>query len=127
LITMNNLTSAYIDSRKWRDAENIVRECLGVYERHQPQAWLRFHNMSRLGAALVGQGKYAEAETHLIQGYDGLNARATSIPPRYRNFGGAARARIVALYEAGGKPAGAEKWRAKLGWLDLPIYVFAPP
>ncbi len=37
--------------------------------------------MSLLGGALLGQGRYAEAEPLVIGGYEGMKAREAKIPP----------------------------------------------
>jgi eukaryotic-like serine/threonine-protein kinase len=64
--------------------------------------------------ALAGQKKYAEAERYLIDGYEGLKARETTIPASSRKNPAAAAARIVPFYEAWGKPDQAAAWRKKL-------------
>ena len=38
--------------------------------------------MSHLGAALVGQRKYDQAERFLVEGYEGMKARAAQIPEK---------------------------------------------
>ena len=47
-----------------------------------PDDWSRFNTMSQLGGALLGQGRYAEAEPLVIEGYEGMKARAAKIPRR---------------------------------------------
>jgi hypothetical protein len=84
--------------------------------------------MSLLGGALLGQGKYAEAEPLVIEGYEGIKARAARIPapsrtPRLSE----AAERLVRLYESWGKAGQATAWKAKLGLADLPTDVFAMP
>ncbi len=66
--------------------------------------------MSVLGAALTGLGRYDEAEPLLLQSYpDILEDRG----PEHRRTREAAR-RIVALYDAWGKPDLAAEWRARV-------------
>ncbi|MHC5028844.1 MAG: hypothetical protein ACYTGR_19005 [Planctomycetota bacterium] len=58
-----------------------------------PAHWRVAEAGSLLGAALAGQGASAEAEAILLESYGGR--------------------RIVSLYEAWGKPAQADGWRAR--------------
>jgi serine/threonine protein kinase/DNA-binding SARP family transcriptional activator len=106
LIIMNNVAAAYLEARRWAEAERTARACLGLRERKQPDDWWRFGTLSQLGAALAGQKKYAAAEPLLLQGYRGLIARATKIPPQfpYRSSLVEATKRIVRLYDALGHP-----------------------
>ena len=67
-----------------------------------------------LGAPLLGQKKYAEAEALLIAGFQGLKQRETTIPRSAKVRLTEARKRLVQLYESTGKPDEAAKWRTKL-------------
>ena len=102
-----------LKQRRWADAEPVLRECLAIREAVLPEDWSTSAGRSSLGASLLGQGKYAEAEPLLIRGYEGLKARVSGIPPRSRSRLAEAGGRIVALYEAWGKPEKAAEWRAK--------------
>ncbi len=44
------------------EAEPLLRECLEIREKTMPNDWLRFHTEGLLGACLVGEKKYEEAE-----------------------------------------------------------------
>ena len=68
-----------------------------------------------LGASLVGQRKYAEAEPFLLQGYEGMKIREARIPAQSRSRLVEAGKRIVTLYNAWGKPDKAAEWMKKLG------------
>jgi tetratricopeptide (TPR) repeat protein len=127
LIIMNNLAGAYLDARRWAEAERTARECLDLDVKKRPDDWWRFHTMSQLGAALAGQEKYAEAEPLLLQGYEGLKARAAKIPAPRKNSLDEAAARIIKLYESWGKTAQATTWKARLGMPDRPAGVSARP
>jgi hypothetical protein len=70
--------------------------------------------MSLLGAAMVGQAKYAEAERMLVDGFEGLLAREKQLPPRLQGELAAAGARIAPFYESRGQPAAAARWRDRL-------------
>jgi tetratricopeptide (TPR) repeat protein len=116
-----------IEQSKWSAAEPALRECLAIRSRMIPDDWSRFHAMSFLGTALIGQGKYAEAEPLVVSGYEGLKAREAKIPPVGRPCVTAAAGRVVSLYESWGKPEKAHDWRARLGLARLPADVFARP
>jgi eukaryotic-like serine/threonine-protein kinase len=114
LATMNYLATAYLDAGRWVDAEGLLRECLRLREKDQPDDWRRFHTMSQLGAALTGQKRHAEAERLLIDGYEGMKARAARIPGPHRGRLPQAAARIVPFYEAWGNMDKVAEWSARL-------------
>src|SRR5262249_2713218 len=59
-----------IQQGKWAEAEAILRECLAIREKVQPDEWTTFNTRSLLGGSLLGQKKYAEAEPLIISGYE---------------------------------------------------------
>ncbi len=98
------------------EAEALLRTSLAIYEASEPGGWRAALVRSRLGAALSGQRKYAEAEPLLIDGYTGLRDRRPTVPlltftPDDRAGAAEAADRLVALYEAMGRPEGVKKWR----------------
>jgi serine/threonine protein kinase len=113
ILFMNNLADIYLSAGRFPAAETTARECLRQREAKQQESWVRFHTMSQLGAALAGQKKYAEAESLLVAGYDGMKARESMIPPLSRKELAAAAVRIVSLYDAWGKKEKAAEWRAE--------------
>jgi tetratricopeptide (TPR) repeat protein len=120
-----------LQEQKWSEADTVLRECLKIREAKLPDDWLRFNTMSQLGGSLLGQGRYAEAEPLIVQGDEGLKAREATIPPPARLRLHDAAERVIALYEAWGKPEQAARWRARLGRArvpsELPADVFARP
>jgi hypothetical protein len=62
---------------------------------------------------MLGQKKYDEAEPLLLQGYEGLKARAKSIPPQGSARITEALDRLIELANATGKPDEAAKWQAE--------------
>ena len=86
---------------------------LKFYEKKQPDDWRRFRAESLVGASLSGQKRYAEAETLLLEGYQGMLTRKEriAVPDLYHLD--RARERIVKLYRAWGKPMKAAEWRQK--------------
>ncbi len=93
---------------RWAEADVILRECLAIREKELPDSWLRWDALSMLGEALSGQGRHAEAEPLLIEGYEKM------LPPGPLSFHKReALARIVRLYEAWKRPGKAAEWKAR--------------
>jgi hypothetical protein len=110
----------YLQRRKWDDAEPLLRESLAIREAKVPDDWTTFNVRSQLGGALLGQGKSADAEPLLVQGYTGMKERQAKIPPNGRSRLTEAAERLVQLYESLGKPAEAAKWRDELATMTRP-------
>jgi eukaryotic-like serine/threonine-protein kinase len=96
------------------DAEPLLRECLGIRARTQPDAWTTFNTRSQLGGALLGQKKYADAEPLLLAGYRGMKECETQIPPQGKIRLTEALERLVQLYDSWGKKDETVKWRKEL-------------
>jgi hypothetical protein len=103
-----------LQQRKWTDAEPALREALALLEKKASASLAKFNVQSLLGSTLLGQKRYAEAESLLVQGYEGIKAREGQISPPDRYRVAEASERIVQLYEAWGRPEKAAQWRAKL-------------
>jgi hypothetical protein len=87
---------------------------MSIRETKEPNAWSTFNTQSLLGAALLGQQKYADAEPLLLKGYEGMKQRADKIPPQSKPRLADAAARLVQLYEATNRPDDAQKWKDEL-------------
>jgi serine/threonine protein kinase len=114
LQSLDNLGRVYLIAGKPALAEPLLREVLAIRQKKTPDDWATFDTRSALGASLLDQKKYAGAEPLVISGYEGLLARAASIPALSRIRVPEAGARIVALYSAWGKTGKAAEWRARL-------------
>jgi len=112
---------------KWSESEVLIRQSLVIRQSASPDDWRRFNAMSQLGGALLGQGRFAEAEPLVVEGYLGMKARAGTISPRYRFPLPQAADQVLRLYERWGEPAQVVLWKAKLGLAALPADVFARP
>ena len=67
-----------------------------------------------LGAAVLGQGRLADAGPLLRTGFDGLTQRAARTPVPAKVRLPESTKRLVQLYDAFGKPDDAAKWRREL-------------
>ncbi len=104
-----------LQQQKYAAAEPVLRECLEIRGKKQPDAWETFDTMSDLGVALLGQAKYEAAEKLLLEGCDGLRKRAAKIPAASRQpVLTEAMERLVDLYDNWGKKDEAERWRREL-------------
>jgi tetratricopeptide (TPR) repeat protein len=102
-----------LEQKKWKDAESILRECLAIREKIEPDDWRMFNTQSQLGGALLGQKKYAEAEPLLLKGYAEMKAREKTIPQQASTRIPEAVGRLIDLYTATNKPDEFKKWQAE--------------
>ena len=77
-----------------------------------PAHWRVAEAGSLLGESLAARGAYDEAEPLLLESYAALDAALPAGPRREQKLVPAAE-RIVKLYDAWGKPAAADEWRAR--------------
>ena len=111
---MNNLGRCFIRTGQSAKAQSLLRECLAIAEKKQPDAWTTFDAKSMLGAALLGQKDYAGAEPLLLAGYQGMKQREAKIPVARELHLVQALERLVQLYEAMGNKDKAREWQNKL-------------
>jgi serine/threonine protein kinase/tetratricopeptide (TPR) repeat protein len=102
-----------LEQKKWAEAEPLLRECVTIREKTQPDTWSTFNAQSMLGGSLLGQKKYAEAEPLLLKGYEGMKSREKTIPKQGELRIPEALDRLIELYTATDKPDEAKKWRAE--------------
>jgi tetratricopeptide (TPR) repeat protein len=105
---------ALVELQAWTAAEPVLREVLAIREQAQPDAWTTFNTKSLLGAALLGQQQYSQAEPLLLAGYRGMKEREASIPGQAGVRIPQALERLVRLCEAQGDAARASVWREEL-------------
>jgi len=102
-----------VDVKAYADAEPLLRECLVIRQQKEPDAWTTFYSQALLGAALLGQKEYPDAEPLLLQGYQGMKKREAKIPKDATVRLTQALERLVQLYDAWGKKDKAAEWRKK--------------
>jgi tetratricopeptide (TPR) repeat protein len=109
---MAQLSLNLLAQKKHADAEPLLRDCLAVREKKQPDNWHTANTRSLLGEALLGQKKYAEAEPLLTDGYVVLKPHQDQIQEPFRQTClTEALQRLVALCEATGRQGEAARWR----------------
>ncbi len=104
---------AMLDIKAFTEAEPLLRECLAIREKMNPNTWTTFNSKTMLGGALLGQKKYIDAEQLLLAGYEGMKQREKAIP-----WHGSARVpealdRLIQLYTETNKPDEVKKWQAE--------------
>jgi len=110
---LSSIATYMLPLNQFAEAEPILRECVAIREKNQPNVWSTFNAQSLLGGALLGQKKYASAEPLLLAGYQGIKERQSQVPAsstRPRE----ALERLIRLYDSWGKPDEAAKWRKEL-------------
>src|SRR5262249_16597490 len=97
--------------QRYDEAEPLAREAVAMNQDYEPR---RFYWRSVLGAILVGQQKFEEAEPLLLKGYEGIKEREATLrgDERYRLI--EARERLVRYYEITNQPEKAREWRQKV-------------
>jgi serine/threonine protein kinase len=108
---LGELGEVILAERRYFAAGQVLRDALRMYDKTHLDHWRRYWVASMLGASLDAQGDHAQAEPLLLAGYNGMKERAGIIPADNRPSISQARAAIVRLYEAWGKPGKAEEWR----------------
>jgi serine/threonine protein kinase/tetratricopeptide (TPR) repeat protein len=114
LATTNDLAALYIKRSNYLAAEPLLRESLNSFNKSGADSWTRYNTQSLLGASLSGQRKYAEAESLLLSGYQGMLQRRTAIPWERQAALNDGAERILQLYERWEKPEKVAEWRQKL-------------
>jgi hypothetical protein len=111
LLAESEVGDILLREHRFADAEVPLRETVELAEKGSWEAWKLALTRSRLGDALLGQGKLADAEPLLLAGEKGLNENRPTMPA-YLGFEiDQSRARLVRLYTATGKPELAAKWQ----------------
>jgi serine/threonine protein kinase/tetratricopeptide (TPR) repeat protein len=98
--------------RRYAEAEPLARQAVAL---NQLEVHRRFYWMSVLGQILLGQQKYAEAESLLLKGYEGMKQLETTIHANERRRLTEAGERVVRFYELTNQPEKAREWRDKIG------------
>ena len=99
--------------KQWTEAEPLLRECLAIREKTQPDLWSTFNMKSMLGGALLGQKKFADAQPLLLAGYEGMKQREKTMPPQASTRIPESLDRLIEISTATNKPDEVKKWQAE--------------
>lgn len=110
-ISLALLGRFHLDQRRYAAAEPLFREALTNYEKTSPENWRRYQTESLLGATLSGLARYADAESLLLAGYQGLLKQQNTIPFENQSEIAEVHGWIAELYRSWNKPELAAKWR----------------
>jgi tetratricopeptide (TPR) repeat protein len=98
---LNNLAFDLQKAGDLRGAEALLRQSLIIYKQAFPKGHIQIPTTENLlGGCLTEMGRYSEAEPFLTSSYTVILSQFGPDHPRTQ----AARGRVVALYEAWGKP-----------------------
>jgi tetratricopeptide (TPR) repeat protein len=97
---------------RFAEAEAVNQECLTEIQSQKfRDDWWISGMQSDLGASLLAQGKLAEAEPLLLDGYEGLKRCEYHIPTNAVPRLGEAAGRMARFYEMSGQAEKAAEWR----------------
>jgi eukaryotic-like serine/threonine-protein kinase len=96
------------------ESESSARECLALLDdKEPPNDWRVAGIRSDLGASLLAQKKFTEAEPLLLAGYTGLTQFEADIPTNAIARLPEAAERLIRLYEATGQLEKVSEWQQK--------------
>ncbi len=114
-----------LPAKSYSDAERYLHDSLAICEKETPDKWQTFDTQSLLGAALLGQEKFGQAESHLLTGHEGLVEREDSIPAVRADCVVNSAQRLVEFYETWNaadpseeRSAKAKEWHLRLEQLE---------
>jgi serine/threonine protein kinase/Flp pilus assembly protein TadD len=111
---LDHVATIRLEQGRFAEAESPARECLAIRESQRPDDWRTFDARSLLGGSLLGQKKFAEAESLLLSAYEGMKQREARIPASSKTRLKEALRRISQLYEQAGPADRAAEWKQKL-------------
>jgi tetratricopeptide (TPR) repeat protein len=113
--TLANLSRCLLLKGNPVGAAAHAREYVALAKENPPAPWCKAEASGLLGAALLAQNQFAEAETNLLAAFDTLQANYARVPahtgPRLRQSIGQW---MIQLQEAVGRSDLAEQWRQRL-------------
>lgn len=97
-----------------QEVKTAIVESIAILEQEQADDWQFFEAKTILGVVCVKQGDHDEANLNLVQGYEGLAARASTIPPIRRSILKSTLESLIQLSELTNRPEEKAKWEAEL-------------
>jgi tetratricopeptide (TPR) repeat protein len=116
LVSVNNLAGLYSDLRRYADATPLFERAMRGYTAGPELARAVPFIRSDFGLSLLGAGKPAAAELHLLAGYDGLTKQKT-LTAQNRTRLRKEMCGLVEIYESTNQPVKEAEWRARLAAL----------
>jgi eukaryotic-like serine/threonine-protein kinase len=116
--SMDELGKILLETGRPAEAEQSIRESLAIREKSAPDQIGTFVSRSLLGAALLGQRNYGEAEPLLLSGYEGVKQREAKLLGAQKQRLREALQRLVLLYEQTGNSERGAEWKQKLAEFD---------
>ncbi len=108
-----------LSRKKPAEAELKFRQCLNYRQVNAPREASTFEVQSLLGAALVEQHKFEQAETHLLAAYEGLGKLVSDGSSLARQDLITTAERLTALYLSWGRAEKAEQWMRELESINV--------
>lgn len=116
-LALGNLAQAEMKTGATSAAEAHFRESLQILETAAPDHWTVGHFRASLGATLLAEERYADAERQLLEAQEFLRTRQELMPGAYLEC----LRRLIRLYETwneaeptSARVAAAEEWQARL-------------
>jgi len=110
IVIGERLAAVMLDRREFAAAASILHTVSDARRKKSPDDWRTLATVARLGDALVGLHRYAEAEPLLINAYGALLQRAQTIPDGQKSVLKSTSNSICALYTAWRKPEKRRLW-----------------
>jgi tetratricopeptide (TPR) repeat protein len=100
------------------EAGPLLRECLAMREKQTRDAWPRHRTQACLGACLLTQKNFPQAEPLLLAGYEGLSQHPPPNPAVAKSSLRHVLGALAQLYSQIGQPDKAAQWKAKLDQIE---------
>jgi len=114
LVIGERLGAVLLDRKEFSEAEPLLRVVSESRSNLFPADWRTFVTRTRLGDALIGLGRYAEAESVLISAHRELLQRLHSIPENQRTVLKSTTDSISRLYVVWQRPDKRSRWEREL-------------
>ena len=96
--------SSLLQVKAYAEAEPILRECLAIREKTQPDLWTTFNAKVDARRRPAGPEEVRRGRAAALAGYEGMKQREATIPPQWKPRLTEALERLVQLYEATDRP-----------------------